>query len=404
MVPSYRLFGANRASRRPSLLIAVRVQKRRVKAVPLAPASKDRLKKDSAMRRGSLRLAAWLAVSVLTGLPLSSIAAPAGSPLAYTTLNFGTSGTLLTGIRGNNIVGFYKISGTGENGGLLYNISTGIWTPFPVATANGVNFPGAIESSPYGPGFGSQFGILRAVGSYQTQSSSPYSLGYLYDGAAGPNGNLTTLVYPSTVKAQTLFTIAHSTFGNQIVGNYDTGLATGNAFIYTISTGAYRTNNFPGAVSTTAYGVWGNMIAGGYTPPGVGFERGYIYNENTGSWTTYNHPGAVFTHFEGITGAGRDGEYNLVADWFGIDGTQHGSVLHIGANGSQTWIDLAVPGASLTSANSIFENQAIGIYIGVPPITNGFIVTYSRNLQSDPQRRRPQHQHSQYPGFIWGDR
>src|SRR5882724_6309997 len=131
MVSSHRLLGANRASRRPSLLIAVRVQKRRVKAVPLAPASKDRLKKDSTMRRGSLRLAAWLAVSVLTVLALSSIAAPAGSPLAYTTLNFGTSGTLLTGIRGNNIVAFYMIPGTTETGGLLYNISTGIWTPFP---------------------------------------------------------------------------------------------------------------------------------------------------------------------------------------------------------------------------------------------------------------------------------
>jgi subtilase-type serine protease len=375
MVPSYRVFGANRVFRRPSLLTTDRVQKRQVEAVPLAPASKERLKKNSAMRRSSLRLAAWLAVSVPTGLPLSAIAAPAGSPLAYTTLNFGTSGTLLTGIRGNNIVGFYKIPGTGDNGGLLYNISTGIWTPFPAATANGVNFPGAIDSSPYGPSFGSQFGILRAVGSYQTQSSSPYSLGYLYDGAAGPNGNLTTLVYPSTVRAQTLFTIAHSTFGNQVVGNYDTGLATGNAFIYTISTGAYRTNNFPGAVSTTAYGVWGNLIAGGYTPPGVGFERGYIYNQDTGSWTTYNHPGAVFTHFEGITGAGRGGEYNLVADWFGIDGEQHGSVLHIGADGSQTWIDLAVPGASVTSANSIFENQAIGIYVGASQIPNGFVVT-----------------------------
>src|ERR1700693_1439746 len=90
---------------------------------------------------------------------------------------------------------------------------------------------------------------------------------------------------------------------------------------------------------------------------------------------TYNHPDAVITHFEGITGAGRDGEYNLVADWVSIDGTQHGSVLRIAADGSQTWIDLAVPGATLTSANSIFENQAVGIYIGVPPITNGYIVT-----------------------------
>jgi subtilase-type serine protease len=217
MVPSYRVFGANRVSRRPSVPIADRVQKRQVKAAPLPAASKERLKKNSAtLRGGSLRLVALLAVSVLTGLPLCSIAAPAGSPLAYTTLNFGTNGTLLTGIRGNNIVGFYKILGTDENGGLLYNMSTGIWTPFPTATANGVNFPGAIDSSPYGPGFGSHFGILRAVGSYETQSSSPDDFGYLYDGAAEPNGNLTTLVYPSAVRAQTLSTIAHGTFGNQV--------------------------------------------------------------------------------------------------------------------------------------------------------------------------------------------
>ena len=117
MVPSYRVFDANRASRRPSLLIAVRVQKRRVKAVPLTPASKERLKKDSAMRRGLLGLVTCLAVSVLTVLTLSSIATPAGSPLAYTTLNFGTSGTFLTGIRGNNIVGNYVIPGTTETGG-----------------------------------------------------------------------------------------------------------------------------------------------------------------------------------------------------------------------------------------------------------------------------------------------
>jgi hypothetical protein len=118
MIPSYRVFGANRVSpRHPSLLIAYRVQKRQVNTVPLAPASKERLQKDSKMRRGSLRLAARLAVSVLTGLALSSIAAPTGSPIAYTTLNFGTSGTFLTGIRGNNIVGNYVIPGTSKPGG-----------------------------------------------------------------------------------------------------------------------------------------------------------------------------------------------------------------------------------------------------------------------------------------------
>jgi subtilase-type serine protease len=368
------ILGANRTLECHTLFVAVDFPERSAKGRPLASPSKEWPNKDAVLRRALLRLAACLAISVGTVLPLSSIAAPPGSPLAYTSLNFGTSGTFLTGIRGNNIVGNYVIPGTTETGGLLYNISTGIWSPFPELTANGANFPGAIGSSPYGPSFGSQFGILRAVGSYQTQSSSPYDLSYLYDGAEGPSGKLTTLIYPSTIGAQTLFTIAHSTFGNQIVGNYDTGLATGNAFIYTISTATYQTINLPG-VSSTAYGIWGNMIAGGYTPPGLGFERGYIYNEDTGTWITYNHPGAVITHFEGITGAGQDGEYNLVADWVGADGIQHGSVLHIAADGTQTWIDLAVPGASLTSANSIFENQAVGIYTADSPITNGYIVT-----------------------------
>ena len=303
-----------------------------------------------------------------------SVAGPAYAELTYTTLDYGTTGTFLTGIRGNNIVGNYVIPGTGQTGGLLYSLSTGVWAPFPASTANGANVPGAIGSSPYGPSFGSQYGILNAVGSYKTESSTPYDLSYLYDGAKAPAGRLTTLAYPGTSAAPTLNTIAHSTFGNQVVGNYDSGLATGNAFIYNINTGAYTTNNHPGSVSTTAYGVWGDKIAGGYTPPGLGFERGYIYDQTTGVWTTYNHPGAVFTHFEGITSAGRAGAYNLVADWAGPDGVLHASVLHIGADGSQTWIELDA-GGTLTSANSIYANQAIGIYVDANGVTHGYLVS-----------------------------
>jgi subtilase-type serine protease len=120
--------------------------------------------------------------------------------------------------------------------------------------------------------------------------------------------------------------------------------------------------------------VWGDKIAGGYTPPGLGFERGYIFNQTTSTWQTYNHPGAVFTHFEGITGAGRGGEYNLVADWAGVDGVLHAAVLHIGPGGTQTWTDYAVTG-TLTSANSIYENQAVGIYVDLNGITHGYSVT-----------------------------
>src|SRR3954447_8554366 len=177
---------------------------------------------------------------------VGATALPAHADLDYVTLNFGASGTFLTGIRGNNIVSNYVIPGSGQTGGLLYNLSTGAWTPFPLATPNGANFPNAIGSSPYGPSFGSQYGVLNAVGSYKTDTSSPYNLSYLYNGAMPGSGRPTTLAYPGTAGAPTLETIAHSTFGNQVVGNYDTRLATGNAFIYSINTGTYTTNNYPG--------------------------------------------------------------------------------------------------------------------------------------------------------------
>ena len=305
------------------------------------------------------------------------LAGPAFSQNIYQTLDFGTTGTFLTGIRGDNIVGNYVVSG--GTGGLLYSLSTGAWTAFPVATASGTNYPGSNGSSPYGPSFGSQYGILRAVGSYKP-GSSPYDTSYLYDAAAKRNAQLTTLSYPGTTGAPTLNTIAHSTFGDQVVGNYDTGLTTGNAFIYSISNGAYVTNNHPGSVSTTAYGVWGDKIAGGFSQfgpnGGPGFEVGYIYNQTTGVWASYRHPGAVFTHFEGITGAGRAGEYNLVADWSGADGQIKSAVLHLAADGTQTWIDYAVPGAQATSANSIYEDKVVGISVataGAAP--DGYIAT-----------------------------
>lgn len=149
---------------------------------------------------------------------------------SYETLNFGDANTFPTGIRGNIIVGNYVIPGTTETGGLSYDMTTGLWTAMPVATENGANYPDAIGSSPYGPSFGNPGGILRVVGSYQTAASAPYDLSYLYDAAAPEGQTLTTLVFPSG-EDETLYTIAHSTFGNQLVGNYDTRLATGNVHL-----------------------------------------------------------------------------------------------------------------------------------------------------------------------------
>lgn len=316
-----------------------------------------------------MKLRAFFAVGCGIGAfaPFAPLAQAADAEVGFTyeLLQYEGADTFFTGIHDTIITANSVIPGTTYTGGLLYDTETKTWSAFPVATPNGSNYPGAIVSSPYGPGFGSQGGILRAVGSYQTTESSPYDLGYLYDGAAAPGEQLTTLQYPSTSGEQTLFTIAHSTFGNQVVGNYDTQLATGNAFIYDIKTGTYTNNNKPGAVSTTAYGIWGDKISGGYFEAlpggGLGPEHGYIYDQTTGLFKTYDHPGAVVTHFEGIVGAGRSDEYNLVTNWVSADGEVHGAVMHLAADGTVTWYELDIPGGTV-SANSAYGDQVVGVY------------------------------------------
>jgi subtilase-type serine protease len=318
---------------------------------------------------------AKLLIAVCLGTTALTVAAHAQT--SYETLNFGTFSTFLTGIRGDNIVGNYVIPGTTDTGGIYYNLATKTWSPMPVATENGANFPGAIGSSPYGPNFGTPSGILRVVGSYQTEASAPYDLSYIYDGAAAPGQQITNLAYPSTAGEQTLFTIAHSTFGHRVVGNYDTDLATGNAFIYDINTGAYTTNNIPGAISTTVYGIYGDKIAGGYAEAkiggGPGPEHGYIYDLVTGTHRTYDHPRAIATHFEGITGAGRSGEYNLVANWISADGVVHPAIMHVDALGRETWHEIDIPG-EVVSSNSAYGDKVVGIYVADGK-TNGYVAT-----------------------------
>jgi subtilase-type serine protease len=178
-----------------------------------------------------------------------------------------------------------------------------------------------------------------------------------------------------------------------LVGNYDTQLATGNAFLYDIPTGTYTNIDKPGTVSTTAYGVWGNQIVGSYggvgAGDGLGVVHGYIFNETTSVYTTYDHPGSVATHFDGISGGGQAGTYNLIGDWVSPTGQTTPTLLHIDAQGNRTWIDLGVPGATTTSANSIYEGTVVGVYtdssgvhgytVAIPgiynPLFNGSILT-----------------------------
>ena len=307
----------------------------------------------------------------------------------------GSSVTTVTGIRDSNITGNFSTT-AGNTGGLLFQntLSNSTYIPYPTATSNLSNFPGAVSSTPYGPSFGSVSGILRVAGSYKTATSGSGAtgdLGYLVDAATG----ITTTLLPTTLAGgePILNTIAHSNFGNQVVGNFDTRLITGNSFIYSISGGTYSSvpllgSSGPGpstsitAVSSnTAYGVYNNLISGGYTGTynGTPGTYAYIHNQSNGATYTFSSPGpSLVTHFEGITSAGRPGVYNLVADAVDISGNPvKAYVATVNLNiidpltgqPKVTWTEIKVGTSltSITSANSMYQGNVIGVYTTAPP-------------------------------------
>jgi hypothetical protein len=300
------------------------------------------------------------------------------------TLNFTNEGTtystFLTGIRGDNIVGMY-VDANNLDQGLLYDLQLGMWI--------GIDYPGAASTVPYGPSFGSYATGLDIVGSYKL-SGEATDHGFLFDSSAAPASQWTALDYPGATN-----TIPHSTFDGLVVGNWDV-LATanpdfqtyplaGNAFIYNISTATFTTNDKPGAISTTAYGIYDNMIAGGYAdtpaaPGGVQPEHGYIYDMTTQVWTTYDHPGAIITHFDGITAGDSPGAYTLIGDWLGAsepaNAPLHAFILQVKDGVALNWTDFDIAGSAVTSGNSVYQNTAVGVFLTDPSTgTNGYVAT-----------------------------
>lgn len=309
----------------------------------------------------------------------------------------GSSVTTITGIRDRNITGNFSTTG-GDTGGVLYDniISSSTYIPYPTATSNLSNFPGAISSTPYGPSFGSTSGILRVTGSYKTAASANGAagdLGYLVDAATG----ITTTLLPTNLAGgePILNTIGHSTFGNQAVGNFDTRLATGNSYVYNIPAGTYSSvplvgtsfaNTITGVTSNTAYGVYNNLISGGYTGTynSVVGTYSYIHNQSSGKTYTFSSPDvSLVTHFEGITSAGKPGVYNLVADAVDVLGNKvKAYVATVDLNTIDvatgqpkiTWTEIKV-GSYLTSANSMYQGNVIGVYV-----QDGITKAYQANI------------------------
>jgi len=299
------------------------------------------------------------------------------------------------GIRGSDTAGQVLIVGTSNDNGLLFD-----GTMAGVGTSYLVNYPGAVTTSIYGPD-NLNGNVLRLVGSYKNDGFETADVevnGFLFEGTTddlAQGGNYQTINYPNAK-----FNYVHSTMGGLAVGNHDgpvdnLPLGAGQAYIYDIAAGTFVEDIlYPGALSNTAYGIWHNggtsyTICGGYSldavsnfdDQGRAIGQAYLvdYDSATGifsNWASFDYPqGNDFvTHFEGISSV-ENGVYTLNADSVqsGSSNPSQGSFVTVRRNadvtfGPAAWVDLNYtdldPTTNVTSSNSVYGNQVVGLVIG----------------------------------------
>lgn len=306
------------------------------------------------------------------------------------------------GIRNSGTTaGEYLICGSSGTSGLLY---TG---PIDGGGASYlVQFPGSttIATSVYGPD-NLPGGAVRLVGIFRKSNTMAYNYGFVWEGTVGQlpsGGTFRTIDYPGATYQYT-----HSAMGELAVGNADGPIKIGNvsvpigagkAYIYNLTTNTFVANVvYPNSRSNTAYGIWHNgqskyTICGGHSPVttdnlqdqskpltlGKAFLVDYDAATDTFSnWKSFDYPNGpagvnFITHFEGISST-EPGVYNLVADSIqaGSTNAAQGSWVTVTRNSNGTfdqgtWVDLNYPATpdSVTSANSVYGNQVVGLVIG----------------------------------------
>ena len=346
------------------------------------------------------------------------------------------TGDVVTGVRGttngNVILTGGAATGNGtQNDPFLYQ---GALTSAAAGAAVSVrtpSFPGVTSATFYGPDTHSfnpttiPRGQVRAVGSYVSSSAPPGVLnqGMIYLGpVSGSGGSWTSIDVPAggahtaghvracpraRANCFVMDTVAHSTMGDLVVGNYDLnpsvpgGVTSANAFIYNTSRHQWTLLDLGGSLSsqTTLYGIWqdGGNSSPNYTLAGgsaaSGHKRAFVmnYNERRGIFGTpkyfrYGNGPALVTHFEGITAA--PGGFNLVA----MSSAQDASMAFIPVNarngsfGTATWYPvnttaspLCSGGCSLVTGNTVYNNQVMGLYAPVGAALPGtYLATVSR--------------------------
>ena len=361
-----------------------------------------------------------VAAGFLMALPLAAHSASPSyvpsivSPFFYAGSGDFTDGFGLQGIKGGDMEGTFIITGTSNVNGVVYvgpvnhgftssGSGTGAWYVMNVPSSFN-----AASTSIYGPdNLGNN--MVNLVGSYVSNGEGSPRIGFFY---TGPIANTTadssgfTSYQGRNLQTGQLaqFTYIHSVSGGQsnalAVGNYGfqgEGNPFGHAFIYNPANPAQPQIDitFPDTDKThTAYGIWYNggtsyTISGGVGLPSGSSKYGeplgsaYLmdYDSATGQFShyqtyTYKPTGAdkkrfkgktLITHFEGIWSNG-EGLYKLPATVTTTDGSIGSAVVmqvrrrgNGKFNTAANWSTITIPGASLTTNDSIYGDTSVGL-------------------------------------------
>lgn len=267
-------------------------------------------------------------------------------------------------------------------------------------TSSGLNF--------YGPNNGATAGSVVVVGNYNLPNVST-AYGLLYRGDIAGNGTYTKISPDSLTVGTVNSTIVHSNMNGYAVGNYNTSLdSSSQAFIMAIGNtpdipATYRYYAIPlrmvtgGAASITAYGIWYNASLNNYTITGGyskvlgdnGLSTGYLVDWDPVNGFSnfisiyYNNDlnTSKVSHVEGIT-TDNAGGYYLSVDWAQVVSQYpEGAALvqvkrtSSGAFDTPIWTQFAFPGATVTSANTVFEKNVLGVYADPSP-TRPYLATF----------------------------
>lgn len=330
----------------------------------------------------------------------------------YKTINSSapaTNSTSLTGIRGVNNSSNVYITGGAVT-------SNNMWTnQLYVGPINGggvyytLNVPGSNSTT---NSYSVDNWLVNQVKVVGNSTINGVSKGFLYQGPVETNDGVgavgTAPWYDITYSnGGTVFpSIPHSVMNNIVVGGYQAGGIT--AYICDITTPAAPVCNnmnsiFPSTtLSSSAYGVWWNggtsyTIVGGYSAGETDLTGSLAfivdYDSSTRSYSNFTSysfnnstSGVASTHFEGITIDVTKGGYNLAGEGVLSNGTFPIAFVHISrlANGAfnpkATWVPVAFPGASTTTADTVYQNNLLGVYKPGVQALNGYVANVPTSL------------------------